>query len=139
MNETLCPNVEGVTDETTTVVVSAFSTTWVTVLLVPALKSSSPEYSAVMSWLPTESVLVLSAAWSPATVLVPSVVRPSLNVTVPVAPAGTDKDDFSVGPARLEVAGKQYYDLRAETFRRYAIGDAHPAMKDTAELYFCLP
>ncbi len=72
---------------------------------------------------------------------VPNALLRRLNTLVvrAVAPAGTDKDDFSVGPARLEVAGKQYYDLRAETFRRYAIGDAHPAMKDTAELYFCLP
>ena len=42
-----------------------------------------------MLWLPITNVEVVNVAWLPLMVAVPSVVGPSLNVTVPVAPAGT--------------------------------------------------
>src|SRR5881396_3211640 len=49
------------------------------------LKFPSPPYEAVIEWLPTDSELVVvNVAWPELSVPVPSVVLPSLNVTVPV-------------------------------------------------------
>ncbi len=58
-----------------------------------------------------------------------------------VAPEGkTNKDDFSIGPVRLEAGGQHYYDLRQATFMRYQVGDGNPATyADNVSLYFCLP
>ena len=49
----------------------------------------SPPYTAVMLWLPVDRAAVLNVAVVPLIVPVPSVVVPSLNVTVPVAPLVT--------------------------------------------------
>src|SRR5205814_562825 len=49
------------------------------------MKLTSPAYTAVMLWLPTDKVEVVKTASPPLSVPVPSVVAPSLNVTVPVA------------------------------------------------------
>lgn len=74
---------------------------------------------------------------------VPAALLQNLNVLTieAVAPeGGTNKDDFSVGPVRLEVAGKTYYDPRQASFTRYSVGDNDPASyADKLELYFCLP
>ena len=48
-----------------------------------------PAYTAVMLWLPAVRVVVLNVAVVPEMVPVPSVVVPSRNVTVPVAPLVT--------------------------------------------------
>ena len=54
----------------------------------------SPLYSAVKEWLPTLSVAVVSTACpDPFTGEVPSVVTPSLNVTVPVGTRGSCTSD----------------------------------------------
>ena len=55
----------------------------------PPKKLPSPEYTAVIVWLPITNVEVVNVAWPPLMAAVPSVMGPSLNVTVPVAPAVT--------------------------------------------------
>jgi hypothetical protein len=52
------------------------------------LSFASPPYAAVIEWDPTARVDVLYVATPPPSVPVPSVVLPSLNVTVPVAAGG---------------------------------------------------
>jgi hypothetical protein len=59
-------------------------TTWVNAVLVLVAKLPSPLYTAVIEWLAAASELVVNVAVPPDRVLVPSVVLPSLNVTVPV-------------------------------------------------------
>ena len=59
-------------------------TVWVSVEEVLALKLLSPPYTAVMEWLPRLSVLMANVAVPADRVPVPSVVAPSLKVTVPV-------------------------------------------------------
>jgi hypothetical protein len=66
------------------VVVLDWPTDWFTVLLVLVVKFVSPPYTAVIECGPTASALVLNVATPPLSVPVPIVVRPSLNVTVPV-------------------------------------------------------
>ena len=53
----------------------------------------SPPYSAVMEWGPVVSAAVEKVAVVPEIVPVPSVVAPSLKVTVPVGPVGDDAPD----------------------------------------------
>ena len=53
-------------------------------MLVLELKLMSPPYTAVMEWAATMRDEVLKVAWPEARVPVPSVVEPSLKVTVPV-------------------------------------------------------
>lgn len=83
------PNVDGFGVETTTVVVAGdVDTTWVRTddVLPPWL--ASPLYTAVIEWLPTESVDVDNDAVPALSVTVPMGLAPSRNCTVPVAPAG---------------------------------------------------
>ena len=67
----------------------AWFTVWLTALLVLPVKLLSPPYTAVMLWLPPVRAAVLNVAVVPLIVPVPSVVVPSLKVTVPVAPLVT--------------------------------------------------
>ena len=71
------------------VMIGAPATVCVTALLVLPVKLLSPAYTAVMLWLPAVRAAVLNVAVVPLIVPVPSVVLPSLNVTVPVAPLVT--------------------------------------------------
>ena len=71
------------------VVELAWFTVWLTALLVLPVKLPSPPYTAVMLWLPAVSDEILNVAVVPLIVPVPSVVLPSLKVTVPVAPLVT--------------------------------------------------
>ena len=64
--------------------VAAFRTFWPMLSVVPATKSASPPYVAVIRWLPTESAEVTSVAAPPLNVAVPSVTIPSRKVTAPV-------------------------------------------------------
>ena len=71
------------------VTMGAWFTVWVSAELVLPAKFTSPEYTAVMLCMPAESDEVLNVAVVPLIVPVPSVVEPSRNVTVPVAPLVT--------------------------------------------------
>lgn len=62
----------------------SFTTTSIRALDVTALKLASPEYEAVMLWLPTASVVLVNVVCPFVRVPVPRVVVPSRNVTVPV-------------------------------------------------------
>src|SRR5438093_9233709 len=65
--------------------VAATATVCVNAVDVLPTKLPSPPYSAVMLWFPSASDDVVKVAWPDAfSVPVPSVVAPSLNVTVPV-------------------------------------------------------
>ena len=67
-------------------------TTWVKSGDVLVMKLTSPPYTAVMLWLPAVSAEVVKVATPPLSVPGPSVLAPSLKVTVPVgvpAPGGT--------------------------------------------------
>src|SRR2546425_4076704 len=82
------PNRVGLTEDVSAVMVSALLTTWVRATEVEGLKLVSLLYVTVMPWLAVVSALVLNAAGvTPPpvdNVPVPSVVEPSLKVTVPV-------------------------------------------------------
>src|SRR3989442_11917406 len=82
------PNRVGLTEDVSAVMVSALLTTWVRATEVEGLKLVSLLYVTVMPWLAVVSALVLNAAVvTPPpvdNVPVPSVVEPSLKVTVPV-------------------------------------------------------
>jgi hypothetical protein len=80
-----CPDAEGLSDEPIVVVVDALLTVCDRAALVLVLKFVSPAYTAVIvGWAPTLSVLVLKVAVFPVRVPVPSVVAPSLKVTMPL-------------------------------------------------------
>src|SRR5712692_3051548 len=86
VNETGCPKTEGLTLETTVVVVSSRFTTWMRGVALLGLRLPSPLYFAVMVWLPTLKLDVTKAAIPlPSRVTVASVVVPSLKVTLPCA------------------------------------------------------
>jgi hypothetical protein len=70
--------------EPSVVLVAAWPTDWLTVLLVLVTKLVSPAYTAVIECDPTDSALVLNVAVPPLSVPVPIVVRPSLKVTLPL-------------------------------------------------------
>lgn len=78
------PKVDGFTDETRPVVVLAWFTTWLTAFEVLLVKDVSPLYTAVMECVPAAKVFDENFATPPLRVLVPSVLVPLLNVTVPV-------------------------------------------------------
>ena len=69
-------------------VLGALDTFWVTTADVTGLQLSSPLYTAVIEWLPTESVVLVNDALPPLTGTVPSNAAPSRNCTLPVAAAG---------------------------------------------------
>ena len=79
----------GLAELASVVVVPAWFTVWLTALLVLPVKLLSPPYTAVMLWLPPVRAAVLNVAVVPLIVPEPSVVVPSLKVTVPVAPLVT--------------------------------------------------
>jgi hypothetical protein len=69
------------------------TTIWSRAGEVLALRLTSPEYSAVIEWVPTERLAVVREARPDAfSVAVPRLVAPSRNVTVPVGtpPAGVE-------------------------------------------------
>jgi hypothetical protein len=85
LNVTLWPNTAGLALEVSDVVVEAWLTVWVSALEVLPVKSVVVAYTAVIEWLPTLSALLVNVATPLAfSAPVPSVVDPSLNVTVPV-------------------------------------------------------
>ena len=72
------PNLLGLTEEVSAVVVSALLTTWLSTLELESLKLLSPPYWAVIEWLAVLSVLVLKVA-----VVIPAVVdAPPLAIQV---------------------------------------------------------
>src|SRR5437773_1393370 len=79
----LCPHTDGFALDASTVVVAALFTVWVSAAEVLVAKLASPAYTAVSEWLATDSAALVKLATPPLTVPVPSVVAPSLNVTVP--------------------------------------------------------
>src|SRR5689334_6842520 len=85
VNVTGTPAPAGFSDEVSEVVVAAWLTVCATAAEVLAALLLSPPYTAVCECVPTVSVVVEKLAVPPATVPVPIVVAPSLNVTVPVA------------------------------------------------------
>jgi len=86
---TLCPAVDGLTDEVSVTVLITFNTTWERTDDVEAALTTSPEYAAVIGCVPTASVAAVQAAVGlfPAPVNATAlhrIVAPSLKVTVPV-------------------------------------------------------
>jgi hypothetical protein len=75
---------EGLSEEVRAVDVLALPTVWVRTALVLPARLGLPPYTAVMEWAPRERVDVAKVATPPVSGAVPSVVLPSLNVTVPV-------------------------------------------------------
>ena len=65
-------------------VVATWLTTWLTAVDVLVTSFVEPPYTAVIECVATDKVLVVKVATPPLSVPVPSVVEPSLNVTVPV-------------------------------------------------------
>ena len=63
---------------------AACSTVWVSAAEVLVVKLVSPPYTAVMLWSPTASAEVVKLAVPLVRVPVPSVVSPSMKVTLPV-------------------------------------------------------
>jgi hypothetical protein len=77
------PEAAGLIESLRAVVVTAWPTVSVAVPLL-VVKLVSPPYEAVIVSLPTDRVVVLNVATPPLSVPVPSVVLPSVKVTVPV-------------------------------------------------------
>src|SRR5437588_790965 len=75
---------DGMSDETTAVLVPSWLTGWVSVPEVLVVKLVSPPYTTVIVCAPTARALVLKLAEAPDSVPVPRVPAPSLKVTVPV-------------------------------------------------------
>jgi hypothetical protein len=79
------PYMDGLADDVTEVDVDACFTVWVNADEVLGVKLESPLYTAVTEWLATDKTEVMNVAWSLLLrVPVPSMVVPSLKVTVPV-------------------------------------------------------
>ena len=85
VNVTDWPNTDGLTDETSAVVVASWLTTWLVAVdvLVEVVRVAAVDRRDRVRCRPT-SVLVVKVATPPLSVPVPSVAEPSLNVTVPV-------------------------------------------------------
>ena len=79
------PSTEGFTEESSVVVVVALTTTCDTVLDVLPVKLLSPLLTAVMECVPIARPLVVRLATLPLTAVLPSVIAPSLKVSVPDA------------------------------------------------------
>jgi hypothetical protein len=88
---TLWPNLDGLTDELTEVLVAPCWTVWVRSELALLVKLVLPLYAALMAWSPTLKVEVLVVAWPPlmATGLpaTPSIVKVTVPLGVPDAGA----------------------------------------------------
>jgi len=87
------------------VVVGASDTVTVTTELVDVALFPSPEYTAVMLCVPTDSVETASVATPELNAGEPRIVAPSLNVTVPVADAGATVAVSVVVLPKFNVAG----------------------------------
>jgi len=82
---TVSPKLEGFREEARVIMGVAFPTTCETAEDVEVEKLVSPLYTAVMEWVLTERLKIANVATPPTpTVEEPSVVAPSLKVTVPV-------------------------------------------------------
>jgi hypothetical protein len=90
VSATVWPTLEGLGDAASVVVVAAWFTVWFNTLEVPEAKMLSPEYEAVMLWLPTTSAALLSVPMPLLRDALPNTIPPSLNVTVPVGTLGLD-------------------------------------------------
>jgi hypothetical protein len=87
---TTWPNTEGLTEDARAVLLPAWFTVWLSVLLVLPEKLPSPPYTALIKCVAAPKPDVVRLAWSLAfNKPVPSVAAPSLNVTVPVSVEGT--------------------------------------------------
>src|ERR1700688_1824138 len=84
VNVTVWPNFDGFSEETTLVVVPAWSTTCFNTVEVLPAKVESPPYTAVIECVPTVRVEVPNVAFPLLTAAVAKMVAPFLNVTVPV-------------------------------------------------------
>jgi hypothetical protein len=85
VNVTLCPGVDGLADDTSAVVVAARPTDWFNAAEALVTKAASPAYVAVIECEATESEDVVKVATpEPFRATTPSVVAPSVNVTLPV-------------------------------------------------------
>ena len=71
-------------DDVSAMVVTTWLTTWLTAVDVLVTSFVDPPYTAVMECVPTDKFLVVKVATPPLSLPVPSVVEPSVNVTVPV-------------------------------------------------------
>jgi hypothetical protein len=81
------PSVDGFWEEVRTVLLT-WRTVWTSVGDVLPESLASPPYTAVMLWLPTDRLGVMSTAFPAFRALVPRLVVPSKKVTVPVANDG---------------------------------------------------
>lgn len=85
VNVMTCPTTAGLLEDPSVVVVEAWFTVWMSAGDVLPAYVASPPYTAVMEWLPAVSKEVAKLAWpEPLSDAEPSVVLPSLKVTVPV-------------------------------------------------------
>jgi hypothetical protein len=84
VNVTDWPRTVGLVEESTAVVVLSLLTVWLALGEVLVAKVLSPPYTAVIEWVPTLSELMLNVPCPELRPTLPSVVAPSLNVTVPV-------------------------------------------------------
>jgi hypothetical protein len=87
VNVTVCPAVDGFTEEITVVLEVRPWTTCVNTSEMLLEEFASPEYNAVMECEPAVSVAVVNVAWPALNATVASVVAPSRKATVPVGPA----------------------------------------------------
>ena len=88
VRSTFCPNTIVPLLAETAVVLGALVTVWVTTAEATALQLASPPYTAVIEWLPAESVVLANDALAPLTGTVASTAAPSRNCTLPVVAAG---------------------------------------------------
>src|SRR5260221_10021720 len=86
VNVTACPASDGLAEDASVVPVAAGVTVCVSEPLL-AVTFVLPPYVAMMACTPTDTNVTFRLATPPTNVAVPSVVAPSLNVTVPLAPA----------------------------------------------------
>src|ERR1022692_3691346 len=85
VNDTDCPNDDGLVPEVTVVVVEPTFTTCTSTEEALELKFESPLYTAVIECVPTDNAEVLKVACPPLSVPTPIDEPPSLKVTMPVA------------------------------------------------------
>jgi hypothetical protein len=93
-----CPNVEGLSELTTVVVVArpGVFTNWLIAAEVLFAKLPSPPNTAVIEWFPTPSRNVVNVAVPPLKAPLPKVVLPSRKRTVPVATNEPRDDGLTV-------------------------------------------
>ena len=93
---TVCPTIAGFDEDVSAVVVVARTVSG-SEAVVLGLKLPSPEYAAVMKWIPAGRLVVANVAFPAAlNVPVPKVSAPFLNVTVPVGTPPTSERTVAV-------------------------------------------